>query len=355
MYLTPEPTGRQSKRALMHRTCTTLLFLLIILIPPTVSAEEIVINAVGDIMLAGRWSPQIKKTGYDQPFRATAPVLAAGDITIANLESPIAGSGTEFVEKKFRFMAEPAIAKAIRNAGINLVTLANNHIMDFGPEALFETRTHLKTAGIDWIGAGANLSEARRPQIYTVKGKRIAFLGYSLTLPTEFFAGKSSPGTAPGFARVMVEDITQAKSQADFVIVSIHWGTEGKNFVQPYQRTLAHKAVDAGADVILGHHPHVLRGIERYNKGLIFYSLGNFVFASKSRTAESSLIVRIRLDDLSREAELLPLDILHRRVGFQPRPASAEKSEQIISHLNDLSAPLQTQILGRDGRYTVRF
>ena len=327
----------------------------LICLPLTVQAEEIIINAVGDVMLAGRWAATIRKSGYEDPFRRVATELKTGDITIANLESPIAHGGKEFTGKKFRFRAEPELAGALNKSGINLVTLANNHTMDFGWQALVETIKNLENAGIAWIGAGENLTEARKMAIFSIKGKKFAFLGYSLTQPVEFFAGRNRPGTAPGFEKIFVEDISRARQEADCVIVSFHWGTEGRSAIQPYQRTIAHKAIDAGADVIIGHHPHVLRGIERYKAGIAFYSLGNFAFASKGKAADAGLMVRLRFNEGKREAELLPLDILHHRVGFQPQPVSGEQATRIIKRLNTLSNPLKTNIQDRDGRYVVAF
>lgn len=339
----------------MNHIIAVLVLWAALSIPLPLLAEEIVVNAVGDVMLAGRWAPVIRARGYETPFVGVAAELKTGDITIANLESPIARGGTEFTEKKFRFLAEPELAVALRKSGINLVTLANNHSLDFGGDALAETLKHLEAAGIAWIGAGENLAEARKMALFTIKGKKIVFLGYSLTQPTEFFAGSTRPGTAPGFEKIYVEDIRRARKEADYVIVSFHWGTEGKQEIQPYQRNVAHKAIDAGADVIIGHHPHVLRGIERYKTGIVFYSLGNFTFASKSRTAETSIIVRLRLGDGKREAELLPLDILHRRVGFQPQLLKGEQAAAVIRQLNLLSKPLNTLIQAKNGRYLIPF
>lgn len=316
---------------------------------------EVVINAVGDIMLAGPWEGTIAQRGYDFPFSAVANELAAGDITIANLEAPIAKSGTEFTEKKFRFRGSPAIAPALKRARINTVTLANNHIMDFGPQALEETLRHLDREGIAHFGAGSTLAEARRPVIMTSNGKRVALLGYSLTQPLEFFAGTERPGTAPGYEKIYAADIAAVRSQADFVIVSFHWGSEGKRDVQEYQRNAARKAIDAGADVIIGHHPHVLRGVERYKRGVIFYSLGNFAFASRSRTADFSALVRLRLDETRREAEVIPLDVLYRRVGFRPNPLKGPAGGQVIERLNALSQPLGTRIEHKNGRYILEF
>ena len=332
-----------------------LITVALICFPLQLHAEEIVITAVGDIMLAGRWAPFLKKNGYNSPFTAVRKEFATSDINLANLESPIATGGQEYSAKKFRFRAEPQVAKAIRTAGFNLVTLANNHSMDFGAEALTETMRHLKDNGIAWVGAGENLSEARKMALYTIKGKRIAFLGYSLTQPIEFFAGQNRPGTAPGYEKLVTADITSARSQADYVIVSFHWGKEASGTVQAYQQTAAHKAIEAGADVIIGHHPHVLQGIEQYKKGIIFYSLGNFAFASKSTTADVSAMIHLRLNDNHHEAEIVPLDVLHRRVGFQPHVLTGERGAAVIEKLNDLSETFQTEIQGKDGRYAITF
>ncbi len=342
----------------MKRTaCRTiiLLFFAFLIFPLPTSASEIIINAVGDIMLAGKWAPVLRAKGYEYPFAAVKAELAGGDINIANLESPIATGGREYTGKQFRFRAEPAVAKAVRSAGFNLVTLANNHSMDFGGQALAETLRHLDSAGIAWIGAGENLDEARKMALYNIKGKKVAFLGYSLTQPIEFFAGKTRPGTAPGYEKIVTTDVASARRQADYVIVSFHWGREAATTVQEYQRNAAHNAIDAGADVIIGHHPHVLQGIERYKKGLIFYSLGNFTFASKSTTADVSALIRLRLDDTQRTAEILPLDVLHRRVGFQPRILKGTRAESVIEKLNFLSRPFKTALQSKDGKFTINF
>jgi len=329
--------------------------ILLVVMPLCAHGGEIVISAVGDIMLAGKWTPLLRQKGYDHAFGGVAAALAYGDINLANLESPIASGGREYTSKKFRFRAETEVARAVRKAGFNLVNLANNHSMDFGGAALAETMANLEAAGIAWIGAGADLAEARKMALFTVKGKKIAFLGYSLTQPVEFFAARQRPGTAPGYEHIFLPDIAKARRKADYVIVSFHWGKEGRSMPLPLQRSIAHKAIDAGADVIIGHHPHVLQGIERYGKGIIFYSLGNFIFASKGTATGQSAIIRLRLDDARREAEILPLDVLYRRVGFQPRLLSGKPAADVIEQLNFLSKPLNTEIRSQNNSYVVSF
>ncbi len=323
--------------------------------PLQLYAGEIIIHAVGDIMLAGKWAPLLRQKGYDYPFNGVRKELASGDINIANLESPIATNGKEYSGKKYRFRAEPPVAKAIRSAGFNLVTLANNHSMDFGGEALTDTLQHLSNNGVAWVGAGENLFEARKMALFTIKGKKIAFLGYSLTQPIEFFAGQNRPGTAPGYEKLVTADIAGARNKADYVIVSFHWGKESNETVQQYQRNAAHNAIDAGADVIIGHHPHVLQGIERYKNGIIFYSLGNFTFASRSTTADVSAMIRLKLNGERREAEILPLDVLHRRTNFQPQLLTGAKGAAVIEKLNRLSDTFNTRIQSNEGRYTIPF
>lgn len=335
----------------MHQllACTLLLFAL----APAAAGQEIVINAVGDIMLAGRATAALSRAGYDHPFAAVSTILRRGDVTIGNLEAPAARSGTEFRPKRFRFRSDPALVPALQRAGFTILTLANNHILDFGPAALLETITHLERQGLGHAGAGADLVAARKEAIQTVNGRRVAVLAYSLTRPTEFFAGSDRPGTAPGWAGFFAEDIVRAKSRADYVVVSFHWGGELETRPKPYQVTVARRAIDAGADLVIGHHPHALQGIERYGSGVIFYSLGNFSFASRSRHADRSVIARIVLDNGVKEVELIPLNILNREVGYQPRVLTGRRGDEVIARLNRLSDGMGVTIANVAGRYVV--
>lgn len=335
----------------MHHLIVCIL--LVLAFASAAIGQEIVVNAVGDIMLAGRATPVLARIGYDHPFVATAPLLRRGDVTIGNLEAPAARIGTEFKGKKFRFRADPSVVPALQRAGFTVLTLANNHILDFGPEAMLETIGHLERQGLGFAGAGADMAAARKECIQTVHGKRVAVLAYSLTQPTEFLAGSDRPGTAPGWGRFFAEDIARSKSRADHVVVSFHWGGELETRPKPYQVAAARRAIDAGADVVIGHHPHVLQGVERYNGGVIFYSLGNFAFASRSRHADRSVIARIVLDDGVKEVELIPLNVLHREVGYQPRVLTGRRGDAVIARLKRLSEGMGTTITARAGRYLV--
>jgi poly-gamma-glutamate capsule biosynthesis protein CapA/YwtB (metallophosphatase superfamily) len=335
------------------RNRVLILFLAALFPVNPASAGEIVINAVGDIMLAGSGRPSVQRFGCDHPFAATAGELQRGDIAVGNLEAPLARGGSEFPFKRFRFRADPRCAASLKRAGFSVLTLANNHIMDYGAEALEETLLGLDSQGILAAGAGPTLEAARRAATIQVKGSKVAFLAYSLTLPVEFFAAQDRPGTAPGYPAYIRSDIARARKSADYVIVAFHWGQEGETVPRPNQIAAAHAAIDAGADVVLGHHPHVLEGIERYRRGVIFYSLGNFAFGSASHAADRSVIARITLADGVREVELVPINVLNSEVRYQPKLLAGKQAEAVIAHLNRISREMGTNIVSLGGRYFV--
>lgn len=332
-------------------TLLSLPLLASLLLPGTCWGGPVTITAVGDIMLAGADSTTLRERGFDYPFAATRHELAKGDLVVGNLEAPIATGGVEFRAKRFRFRTDPKVARALKQAGFSVVTLANNHIMDFGPSALQETLSLLDRNGIRHVGAGMNLNAARRETVLSANGSRVAFLAYSLTLPTEFYATPATPGTVPGWPRFFREDIARARQAADYVVVSFHWGSEGATLPHPYQIETAHAAIDAGATVVIGHHPHVLQGVERYGDGIILYSLGNFAFNTTSRLSDRSVIARITLDGGVKEVELVPLNVLNREVSFQPRVLRGKRGEDVIAHLNRLSEGLRTAFRSDGGRY----
>lgn len=338
----------------MVNSVTLLVSLLLFCVSPLpAEAGKVVLVAVGDIMLAGSASPTLSREGYDYPFAATTHLLRDADIAVGNLEVPLTRGGEEFIDKKFRFKASPCAASAIRRAGFSVVTLANNHIMDFGAYGLRETMASLRRENILYAGAGGNLSEARKAAVVRKNGVRVAFLAYSLTFPVEFYAGPDRPGAAPGYWSLFREDIKRAKSSADYIVVSFHWGAEGADVPKGYQVRVARGAIDAGADVVIGHHPHVLQGVERYRGRLILYSLGNYAFGSLSRNAKTSMMARIVLDQGVREVELYPLNVLNAEVRFQPAVLEGARGLGVISHVRALSRQWDTEIVADRMRYYV--
>lgn len=297
------------------------------------------IAAVGDIMLGGSAAAYMQD-GFDYAFAATKSYLQNADITIGNLETALTEQDNDWVDKQYRFRNPPALAHALAKAGFDLVSLANNHSMDFGPDGLADTLSALDKAGVKVHGAGFSMAEARKPVLVTLaNGLTIAFLAYSNTFPEQFWATEEAPGTAFGRKEHVIEDVTKAKAQADRVVVSFHWGREKMQELRGYQPLLAHAAIDAGASLVLGHHPHILQGIERYNDGLVLYSLGNFAFGSFSRAATTSALAQITLCDNKQAADfqLQPLNVSNHEVFFQPKVVTGEA---VLEELQAMSGPL---------------
>ena len=333
-----------------------LLFCLLAVLLPSfsVTAGELVVQAAGDVMLGGRWEQQVARDGYYHAFEKIAPELQKGDITLVNLEAPLTGRGKEFTDKKYRFRVKPSAVAALKKAGITTVTLANNHSMDYGAVGLQDTLQQLDKAGIAHVGAGENLAAARKSVIYDIRGTKVAVLGYSLTLPQEFWAGEKRAGTAPLLEKMVKDDIVAARKQASIVIVTAHWGEEGKTRLREYQPRLARMMIDSGADAVIGHHPHILQGVEKYKRGIIFYSLGNFAFAHKSRIADRTLLVRLRFDGDKRTAELLPVNILHKEVGFQAAPLAGKRADELIARVKKLP-PAKLSVRKEEEHWLVDF
>ncbi|WP_051671541.1 CapA family protein [Oribacterium sp. P6A1] len=223
------------------------------------------------------------------------------DYFVANEEFPFSTRGKQAENKQFTFRVSPDNVSLLKEMGIDLVTLANNHTLDYGTEALLDTISTLDDAGIRHVGAGSDLSSAAESVTVSIKGKKIAFIGATRVIPEPYWAAAES-GTGVFAAyddTALIEKIKSAREQADFVVVYVHWGEERKENPNEVQKTLAHDIVDAGADLVIGAHPHVLQGIEYYNGVPIVYSLGNFVFGS---SIPSTALLRVTIDD-AEEAE----------------------------------------------------
>lgn len=258
-------------------------------IAPASVKNEIVIAAVGDVMMPESIQASLsgKKHGYDFLFEKIAPDLGAADITIANLETPIDHKAA--VSGYPKFNARPALLSALKKSGVRIVSIANNHIMDAGPDGMKRTLDNIEAAGIIFTGAGRTKAEAEKIKHLKARDVNVAFLSYTYgtnqRLPRKAL---QSPGvnilrtnSEPDLASATVT-VRRARASADLVVVSLHWGDEYAVDPTSWQRRVALELIEAGADVILGHHPHVLQPIESHTAqdgrtGLIVFSLGNFV------------------------------------------------------------------------------
>jgi poly-gamma-glutamate synthesis protein (capsule biosynthesis protein) len=233
-------------------------------------------------------------------------------------------------------------------AGITVVSLANNHILDYGPAALADTLKALDAAGVAHAGAGNNLASSRKPAIVTLPtGQTLAVLSYSLTYPAAYWASPNKPGTAPGDIGLVQADVTSACAWATAVVVCFHWGGELIPEPRPYQTDLGHAAIDAGAALVVGTHPHILQGVEWYHEGVILYSLGNLAFGGgQSRRAVQSALFKVIFspegDIASVQARGLSVDNL--RTHFQPVPLSGSENLLLVQTLSRLSQPWGTRV-----------
>lgn len=309
------------------------------------------VSAVGDIMLGGTAGPELKRYGYHYPFLFMRGLFSGSQIVFGNLEGPLTTRGTPDPDKKYVFRSPPSkVAPVLRAAGFTVLSLANNHTMDYGNQGLQDTIAALEANGIAHVGAGENLDEARRPALFHIGNQTVAVLGYSVTLPDSFYAAADRPGTAFAHESQVRADVARARRLADIVIVSFHWGQEGSTTLRGYQIKLAHAAIDAGAAAVIGHHPHILQGIERYRNGVILYSLGNFVFGSYSKMAQDSLIAQLTFRHGRVAAlRLIPIDVYNPDVDFQPRPLVGAQADAVIARLQALSALRQTRLADMKG------
>ena len=239
---------------------------------PTVS-----IVFVGDVMLAETPGQRIRQ-GHD-PFAPFARLLDQADVRVANLECVVASGGQAEAGKPYTFRAHPRVLPLLKRH-VDAVSLANNHSGDFGRGAFAEMLKRLQDSGVPHFGGGRNLSEAHAPLVIGRKGLKIALLGYDEFFPRHFEAGHAHPGVAWSEDEQVVADIRRARDvlHADIVIPFMHWGEEHRPLANDRQRQLARLMIDAGADAVVGTHPHVVQDIEHYKGKPIVYSLGNFIF-----------------------------------------------------------------------------
>jgi len=259
--------------------------------------RQITVLAVGDIMLDRGVEYMVKKAGnnnYYWPFLKISNYIRSADIAFGNLECPISNKGIR-VGSIYSFRADPKFVKALKWAGFDIVSLANNHALDYGKVALRQTMELLKDNNIDYVGAGNNLQEALSLKVKEIKGVRIGFLAYTNLGPKMWSkAGMAWINNLDGLENY----IKEKKKLVDVLIVSLHAGEEYKVNPTLFQINFAKTCIKAGADLIIGHHPHVIQKVERYKNGWIAYSLGNFVFdQSFSEKTMEGLVLKVIIEN----------------------------------------------------------
>lgn len=306
---------------------------------------------VGDIMFSDKVEGLLKQQGYDYPYEFVRTYIEQADIAVANLETPITQKGTPAQDKEYVYRSSPEALPDFSQAGFDLVNLANNHSMDYGQDGLLDTLEQLRRIDIDYVGAGQDADEAYQYKIIEEKGFKIAFLGFSRVVPeVSWKADKDHPGVAAMYDyRRPVQAIEQAQKEADLVVVLAHWGVEREDLPVPYQEELAHRFIDAGADLIVGGHPHVLQGLEQYKGKWIAYSLGNFIFTTNStgKTWETA-ILQASCDE-SAKCELRVVPVLTKFA--KPKPLTGDQGNALLSRISGISINAKVET---DGTVTAR-
>ncbi len=242
--------------------------------------ESVKVIFVGDVMLSRSVAKQMEKNhDYAFPFLKISDFLNSADFVFGNLEGPISDKGVN-QGSVYSFRADPRAVAGLRRAGFKVLSLANNHIWDWGVPALLQTIEILGRNNIFSTGAGKDYDSANRILVLEEKGIKLGFFSMTSLYPDSLVATKEFPGISNPDFEILANAVKKAKAEStvDFMIVSLHWGNEYEKEPQLWQFEQAHKLADAGVDLIVGHHPHVIQGYERFNDSQIFYSLGNFVF-----------------------------------------------------------------------------
>jgi len=247
---------------------------------PAGSEPEVVLSFGGDVHFEGRVQRLLANPGT--AFGPVGPLFAAADLAFVNLETPITRRNAP-EPKRYVFRADPAAAEALRAAGIDAVNLANNHSMDHGRAGLTDTITAARAAKVGAVGAGANLDEAFRPWRSSVRGVRVAVFGFSQVddLAESWTAGPQRAGIAMAFdTDRAVRAVAAARADSDLIVVMPHWGTEGDPCPSRQQQDFARRMADAGADIVVGAHAHVLQGAGHLGSAFVAYGLGNLLWYS---------------------------------------------------------------------------
>ena len=309
----------------------------------TTAAEppSLVLAFVGDLMLARDVTTLLQEHGAGYALERALPLFAGADLVIGNLEGTLTDRG-EALEKTYTFRTPPELVSSL--ARFDAVSLANNHSTDFGATGLEDTLDALQMAGIEAFGPGLTAEAAAAPVILEARGLRVAFLGVNDiggVIPAR--ATSAGVAQAPEETADLEARIEAASRLADFVVLVMHAGTEYDPAPAERQRALAHAAIDAGADLVVGAHPHVLQPWERHGEGLVLYSLGNFVFdldaddlvtLGPGPFETAVVLVRLRLGGPPEVADLRPayIDVEENR----PRPATAIEARAVLEALTEL-------------------
>ncbi|HMO13210.1 MAG TPA: CapA family protein [Pirellulaceae bacterium] len=310
--------------------------------------------AVGDVMVGARARKRTNEFGYDYIFQSVAPLFRRSAIVLANQEGPIAKLAAK-LPRNYSYRVNPRYTQVLRRAGINVVTLANNHLLDCGRKGVLETLTSLRKHNIWPLGAGENETDAHRPVILQAGCLKVGLLGYYWNRRTA--ATSTKPGSAMDSDEHLAHDIGRLKSVVDRIVVTVHWGVPYLREPNLDDQRKARHMIALGADAVIGHHPHIVQKIEIFKERPIIYSLGNFAFGTGNSRAES-LVAAIDFRTHATCLDLFPAYVKNRdpRINYQPKLMHGDASITALKQLQAYSEPnVELEILYGYARLALPF
>ena len=327
--------------------------------PPTPAGETTLIFG-GDTALTDAASETIARFGHEYPLAPTLELMRGAHLAVVNLEAPVSTRDTPFpLYKRYVYRMAPAGLEALRWAGIDLVSLANNHALDHGLAGLRSTLQQLSAARITGVGAGEGGAEARRGVVVNLGGTRVGLLSYMEdsfmhSLYMRSFAWWGWPGVARLEVSSLKADLRRMRQHADVVVVLAHWGRYYTG-VTLLQRLYGKMMIDYGADAVIGHHPHIHHPVGIYRGKPLLYSLGNYVFGTPGReTFRHGLLARLVLRNKGLvRLEVIPLFTQNREIGFKPEPLVGQEAEEMLGQLARESREYGAMLEVREGKAVV--
>ena len=302
----------------------------------TGTTPEPVLSFVGDMLFTENTLSRYTNTGITSMVSEDLlSAMTGAALLMVNEEFPFSTRGEAAEDKQFTFRVDPSYVRIFQELGVDVATVANNHALDFGVDAFTDSLDTLDQAGLARVGGGRTLEEAKTPVIRTVGDTTVGILGASRVIPvSSWAAGSARPGMFTAYDQTpLLNEISDLSSQCDHTLVYLHWGIEKDEYPQEYQRKLAYACIDAGADLVIGSHPHVLQGFEMYKGKLIVYSLGNFIF---SNNANPTVLLQVQIKrDGTLAASLIPCVRVNGQMQRNTAPAA------LFSHLTELSYGVQ--------------
>ena len=302
------------------------------------AAGTLRLAAMGDVMMARDVGEHFASAPGDFAMSDIRGLLAGFDLVVLNLENPVAigGKPDPVQDPHVTFRAHPETLRVVKDLGVKVVALGNNHMLDYGEQALAETIEHLDAIGMGHTGAGRNYEEANRPLLLECNGRQLAFLSYAFIYSANTrMATRTRGGVSDHRLPRIVARIKELVRAGRDVIVLCHWGYEYSLYPLPYQMRIARRMIDAGATLILGHGPHYPQGIEDYEGGKIVYSLGNFIFDEPHKYANRSFVYGVEIDSSGHPAsqEIHPIH-LQRHVPHLVSGVERRRLERLVESLS---------------------